>query len=124
ADAGSFVLQHFVNKLQTMKSSNAAVSYAVKPDFVKGPFVSPVGTMATGQTAARPTNSVIAARPGEIGFGAMSPGQPAAGAAEKPKFNPNEDPVTKEDMSADQRAIIRMMVQLDPPKPAEGTPNQ
>jgi len=122
ADAGSFVLQKFVTKLQTMKSTNPAVNYSVKSDFVKGPFIQPVGSVATGQTAARPVNTMIAARPGEIGFGGRAPAQPTA--AEKPKFNPNEDPVTKEDMSSDQRATIRMMVQLDPPKPENSTPNQ
>ena len=52
-------------------------------------------------------------------MGAMNPAVPAV---EQPKFNPNLDPLTGEDMSADIRVTIRMMVVLDQPAtPAAGT---
>jgi hypothetical protein len=117
ADAGSFVLNNFVNKLGTMKSSNPAVNYATK--FVEEPLIQSVGTVAAGQVG-RPNNAVVRL-PGALGGGppvlpGALGGQAAAPGAEQPKFDPNEDPVTKENMSSDQRVTIRMMVQLDPPK--------
>jgi type IV pilus assembly protein PilM len=119
ADAGSFVLNNFVNKLGTMKSTNPAVNYATK--FVEEPLIQPVGTVTAGP-AARQVNNIL---PGALGGQPVLPGalggQAPAAAAEQPKFNPNEDPVTKEDMTSDQRVTIRMMVQLDPPKPENPT---
>jgi len=119
ADAGSFVLNNFVNKLASMKSTNPAVNYKAK--FVNEPLIQPVGTQAANNQLARPANSIL---PGALGGGqAVLPGalggQPGGAAAEKNKFDPNEDPITKENMSSDSRVTIRMMVQLDPPKPAE-----
>jgi len=111
--------------LQAMKSTNPAVNYLVKPKFVQEPLIQPVGTVAAGQLSARPMNNILPGAlsgqppvlPGALG----GPAPAAAPGAEQPKFNPNEDPVTKEDMSGDQRVTIRMMVQLDPPKPEGGT---
>jgi type IV pilus assembly protein PilM len=115
ADGGTFVLNNFVSKLRTMKSSSPSVNYLAK--FVNEPFTQPVGSVNTGMMAGRPANNMFAARPND-GFGAVAPSQAAP---EQPKFNPNEDPITKEDMSADTRVTIRMMLVLDPPKPADNT---
>ena len=88
---------------------------------VKEPFTQPVGTVASnGITGAargggfRPTQ----------GIGAN--GQPQPG-PEQPAVDPNRDPQTKVDMSADTRVTIRRMVVLDPPIPPPdryGTPSE
>jgi len=111
SDGGSFVLNNFVNKLANLKRSDpGSVSYAVK--VVKEPFTQQVGTVASNGIVGGARGGGF--RPAQ-GLGAN--GQPPPG-PEQPKFDPNQDPQTKEDMSADTRVTIRMMVVLDPPAPA------
>lgn len=116
ADAASYVLNNYVNKLVKLKSSNPQVSYKI--DRVVAPSARPVGTSGVTQQSRQPVNSFMVTRPGVGGAGAMAPA-PAADA--KPAFNPNEDPLTGEDMSADQLVTVKLMVTLDPPAPPPGT---
>ncbi|HEY8751856.1 MAG TPA: type IV pilus assembly protein PilM [Tepidisphaeraceae bacterium] len=116
-DGASYVLNNFVSKLEKLQSSTPLVNYAVKK--VREPYFTPVGNVTQAGGGARPANNMFAggARPGAMG--AMNP---AVAAVEQPKFNPNLDPRTGEDMSADIRVTIRMMVVLDQPAaPATGT---
>ena len=117
ASGASFVLNTFVKKLQALSPSNPHVSYSVPKEKVIEPLSTLLGSdpnMKAGPDLG-----------GYMPANRMSRGDQyrptSAGAPEKPKFNPLEDPATKEDMSNDTRVTIRMCVLLDPPKaPANG----
>jgi len=123
SDGPTYVLDKFVTKLLKMTSTSPNVSYAVER------AIAPVSvTLANDRGVSAPAPPGLR-MPGGFGMPLnrqmVAPGglsqppmrQPAASGAAAPSFDPMQDPVTKEDMSADIRVTVKMVVTLDPPPP-------
>jgi type IV pilus assembly protein PilM len=132
ANGASYVLGSFVSKLGAMTSSSPEANYAIKR--VIEPVFSKLGDDPNLQKSAQPGGfgrQGLIGRRGQRDFGRFAQpgfnprGQPGAinpvpttNPAEPEQFDPLKDPATGEDMSKDTRVTIRMLVLLDPPKPA------
>ena len=131
ANGASYVLSSFASKLGTLTSSSPEANYVIKR--VIEPVFSKLGDDPSLQKSAQPGfgRQGLIGRGGPRDFGRFAqpgfnprgqPGAinpvPATNPAEPAQFDPLKDPATGEDMSKDTRVTIRMLVLLDPPKPA------